>query len=92
MVFLNNILGQAGMAGLTGSYNNPAIQQYGPGAHRLANAYTQAQYQNMLGAMAQQRTEWMINGVTMTFDQFVETLCPDPEDPMRSYLILKYKR
>jgi len=71
----------------------------------LQNAYNQNQAfsgqhaANMLAQQAQaynaalqkNQHRYMINGRTMDFDQFLNELCPDPDDPMRSYLILKYK-
>ena len=45
-------------------------------------------YNSML---AQQKHEWMVNGVTMNFEDFLDTICPDEDDPHRTYLIMKYK-
>ena len=50
------------------------------------------QWQAMQQAMTRHKKEWMIDGQAMSFEEFVDTLCPDPEDPMRSFLILKYKK
>lgn len=70
-----------------------AYQQYnsqsalaGPSAQQQAAQYNQA----LMNSLMQQRTEWMIAGVPMTFDEFLNTLCPDADDPMRSFLTLKY--
>jgi len=65
--------------------------QFGSNAG-LANQMAQQQYNLALGqyAQSQQKPEWMIAGVGMSFEKFVDTLCPDPEDPMRTLLILKY--
>jgi hypothetical protein len=43
--------------------------------------------------MAQQRPPkaWMIAGKAMDFDEFLTTLCPEEDDPMRTFLTLKYK-
>ena len=59
------------------------------------NAYNQmlAAQQQQLGAynLARQKHEWMVNGQTMTFDEFLDTICPDEDDPHRTFLMLKYK-
>jgi hypothetical protein len=67
---------------------NTGLYNYANSAQQAQQQYNQALMNSML---AQQRTEWMINGRAMTFAQFVEEICPDPDDPMRTFLILKYK-
>ena len=67
-------------------------------ANQMFNqAYSQHMAQQSLAgqqynqALAQQRHEWMINGRTMTFNDFLDEICPDQDDPHRTYLTLKYK-
>jgi len=58
-----------------------------------AGQYSQAQMQAMQLGLARhkQQHKYMINGRTMDFKQFLDELCPDADDPMRTFLILKYK-
>jgi hypothetical protein len=35
---------------------------------------------------------WMIDGRTMTWTDFLDELAPGEHNPMRSFLILKYKK
>lgn len=71
------------------AYSQQLIQQ-----NQASQQYNQSLAQQQLGAwqsLAQQRHEWMINGRTMTFEDFLDEICPDPDDPQRTYLTLKYK-
>lgn len=68
-----------------------AMQNQGFGQAQLAQQYTQAQMQAMSLGLARQQHKYMINGRTMNFDQFLNELCPDADDPMRTFLTLKYK-
>jgi len=61
------------------------------GQAQLAHQYTQAQMQAMNLGLGRQQHKYMINGRTMNFKQFLDELCPDADDPMRTFLILKYK-
>jgi hypothetical protein len=98
----NAIFGQAGLTNnLTSPATQQAVNQAFSGAYQqyaqnqLAGQYSQQQAQQLYNsALSQQlgryRQEWMIAGKAMDFTEFVDTLCPDPEDPMRTLLILKY--
>lgn len=90
---LGSMLGSQAAQNLFGynTYNSAYNQnQLGSAAHSAAMA---AQQQAMYNAMLNQRQHhWMINGKSMDFDEFVDTLCPDADDPMRTFLILKYKK
>jgi hypothetical protein len=79
-----------GLANQQGMAQQNLSQQYQSQSYQNAAAqqYTQAL---IGGLMNQPRAEWMINGQILTFEQFVDTLCPDQDDPMRTLLILKYK-
>lgn len=71
-----------------------ANQQFNQAYGQTMNWHAQQQLQYnqaLMARMAQQQHRWMINGVTMNFDEFLDTICPEPEDPMRSFLTLKYK-
>jgi hypothetical protein len=72
------------------AYNQNQAMSGQHAANMLAQqqaAYSAAQ----LGQLGQLQHRYMIDGRSMNFDQFLEELCPDPDDPMRSFLILKYK-
>ena len=45
----------------------------------------------MAYGLARQKHEWMVNGVSMNFDEFLDTICPDQDDPQRTFLTLKYR-
>ena len=62
------------------AYNQAMSQQ---------NAMLAQQY-NQAWTAARQRM-WMVNGQAMDFAEFLDSVCPDPEDPHRTYLTLKYK-
>ena len=79
-------------SGLQNAYNQ---NQMASNAHSAVMAQQQAvQYNQMLmqSMMAQQQHHWMINGRTMTFDQWLDELAPGEDNPMRTFLILKYKK
>ena len=90
----NSLLGQAGqLAGapqpgqaMSQAWNNSYAQQYA----QQSQQYSQAQMMAMQQGMSQRQHRYQIDGVSMDLKQFVETLCPDPEDPWRSHLLLKY--
>ena len=79
------MLGQ--MLGMAGQYNQN--QQYS-GQH-AANMLAQQQAA-FNAAMTAQQHQWMINGRTMTFDDFLDEVAPGDDNPMRTFLILKYKK
>lgn len=100
----NSIFGQAGYAaaaqpilgqlgGLANQYQNNAQSGLNHNQNMLAQqtAAWNASVAGLGQALQQAQHQWMINGKTMTFDQFLDELCPDPEDSMRSLLILKYR-
>lgn len=78
---LSQLQGLANQA-LNQRYNNYQAQQ--------AQA---AQYNQILmqSQMAQQQHRYMINGRTMSFSDWVDELAPGEDNPMRTFLILKYK-
>jgi hypothetical protein len=43
-------------------------------------------------ALRQRQHEWTVNGVSMTFEQFLDQIAPGVDNHMRSFLILKYKK
>lgn len=92
----NNITSPMAQQAMNQAFNQ-GYQQYQQNqlAAQSQSQLAQQQYNQALGQYQQnwatpQPTEWMINGRAMSFTEFVDTLCPDPEDPMRSLLILKY--
>lgn len=78
---LSQLQGLANSA-LNQRYNNYQAQQ-AQAAH-----YNQILMQSQ---MAQQQHRYMINGRTMTWDEFLDELAPGDDNPMRTFLILKYK-
>jgi len=90
----NSLLGQAGQST---AYPGSAYQlsvdqtkwalQY---AQQSAPQYSQAQMLAVQQGLSQHQHRYQIDGVSMDLKQFVETLCPDPDDPWRSHLLLKY--
>jgi hypothetical protein len=78
-------MNQSGSA-LQNAYNQnqPHSGQYA--AHMYAQ---QAQAYN--AALQKNQHRYMINGKTMTWDQFLDELAPGDDNPMRTFLILKYK-
>lgn len=80
----NSMFGQLGQTGLYNA-NQPASI-----AHAAAMAQQQqAQYN---AAMMRNQQQWMINGMRMTFDEFLDEIAPGEDNPMRTFLILKYKK
>jgi hypothetical protein len=82
----------------TGLLNiNPAQQsaqnQWGSalGAQGQAAQYNQALMQSLMAQQKQQH-HWMINGRTMSFEAWLDELAPGEDNPMRTFLILKYKK
>ena len=64
-----------------------AAQQQG-----YQQAMTQQQQTAMANSLGRWRKEWMINGVPMTFEQFLDELAPGEDNSLRTFLILKYKK
>ena len=73
-------------SGLQNAYN----QNQAASAQHAANMYAQ-QFQHANAAMQKNQHRYMINGVTMTWTQFLDELAPGDDNPMRTFLILKYK-
>ena len=82
-------IGAAQQHGLMNQQGMSMQQLQHHAAQQFNAAYSQALASGQGGLY--QRHQWMINGVGMSFDQFVDTLCPESDDPMRTFLILKYK-
>jgi len=94
----NSVFGQAGYAAAA----QPQLNQLGG----LANAYNQNQpysSQHAANMLAQQQAaynsalsarqhQYMINGRSMTFDEFLDEVAPGDDNPQRTFLILKYKK
>jgi hypothetical protein len=84
-----NMLISSGSA-LQNAYNQNQAHSGQHAANMLAQqqaAYTAAQ----LGRLGQLQHRYMINGRSMDFDQFLDELAPGDDNPMRTFLILKYK-
>lgn len=86
----SSLLGNAqnavqGHGGLANQYSSPLHNQH---LQHQATQYNQALMQNMMG---QQQHRYMINGRTMTFDQWLDELAPGEDNSLRSFLILKYR-
>ncbi len=62
---------------------NMAAQQ-----QALYNQYSQGMFNQMA---ADRKHRYMINGRTMTWEEFLDELAPGEDNPMRTFLILKYK-
>lgn len=88
--------GPSGAIGQSAYYNQ---NQSMSTAHSAAMAAQQNQAANQmyqsqiaqLGQLSAHQHTWMVNGKTMTFEQFLDEICPDPDDSMRTLLILKYR-
>jgi hypothetical protein len=83
----NSILGTAASTYDPALDKQRAAQQQG---------MSQAQQQNLLAqqytaALSARQHQWMVNGKSMDFAEFLDTICPDADDPQRTYLTLKYK-
>lgn len=95
-------IANAAQQSVSGMSPQMSMQQLGSMANQMFtseyNTYraqqTQAALWNqaMSQGLARQQHQWMINGVTMTFDQFLDELAPGEDNPMRTFLILKYKK
>lgn len=97
---LGNLFGNTaamGMNQLTGLANqafNQARNQYqqnqlaSPQHQQAMLAQQQAAYNSMLN---QRQHRYMINGRTMTFEQWLDELAPGEDNPMRTFLTLKYQ-
>ena len=78
------LLGTAGQAGSAYQANQQASN-----AHAQAMAQQQmAQYN---AAMMRNQHRYMINGRTMTWDEWLDELAPGDDNPQRTFLTLKYK-
>jgi len=85
---LNSIgLAQNATTGLANSQSLPNVTG-------LANQNLLAQQYNqvLMAGLAQQRHEWMINGRTMTWQEWLDELAPGDDNPMRTFLTLKYRK
>lgn len=81
-------------SGNTASSYDPALDKQRAMTQAQAAQQQQMMYNQQLQmayGLARQKHEWMVNGVTMTFDEFLDTICPDQDDPQRTFLTLKYK-
>jgi len=90
----NSVFGAASnapqaMANTNGNFFSQQAMNQAQAAQQQQIMYNQ-QLQMAYG-LARQRHEWMVNGVTMTFDEFLDAVCPDADDPHRTFLTLKYK-
>lgn len=87
----NNISSPLAQQAMNQAFNQ-GYQQYGQGlAAQSQSQLAQQQYnQTLTAGLGRYNKEWMIAGRAMDFAEFVDTLCPDPDDPMRTLLILKY--
>lgn len=75
----------------SGIANNPSQQQMNQAQAAQQQQMMYNQQLQMAYGLARQKSEWMVNGQTMNFDEFLDTICPDADDPHRTYLIMKYK-
>lgn len=89
----SGLLNSIGLAqNATTGLGNSAQAQYNQGIMGAAQFNAQAQaYNQMLGGLAQQRHEWMINGRTMSWSEWLDELAPGEDNPMRTFLTLKYR-
>lgn len=90
---LNQLQGLANQASYSQSMINPGLAQNGYTGSIYSQQYAQqrmatAQYN---AALERNQHRYMINGKTMTWDQFLDELAPGDDNPMRSFLTLKYK-
>jgi len=79
------ILGQ--LNSLAGQYNQNQAYSGQHAANMLAQQ--QAAFN---AAMSARQHQYMINGRTMTFDDFLDEVAPGDDNPMRTFLTLKYKK
>lgn len=93
-IFDDQVVGQ-GYAAIMGgsSANNPSLAQQCMSQSQAAQQQQMMYNQQLQMAygLARQKHEWMVNGQTMCFEDFLDTICPDQDDPHRTYLIMKYK-
>lgn len=84
----NSIFGAA----LQNAYNQNQIASMQHSANMAAQQQA-AQYNQLLmsSQLAQQQHRFMINGRTMTFDQWLDELAPGEDNSLRTFLILKYR-
>ena len=91
----NSLLGGSGMLGNaqnSQSIINPGLAQNGYTGSIYASNYAQQSAANAYNAALQKNQHrYMINCRTMTWDQFLDELAPGDDNPMRSFLTLKYK-
>ena len=97
-VHVNTAMSGQNMAMTSGSalqnaYNQNQMASNSHSASMLAQQQA-VQYNQVLmqSQMAQQQHHWMINGRTMTFDQWLDELAPGEDNALRTFLILKYKK
>ena len=77
-----------GSGSATQAYQNltPAQQQsVGQAVNTVQHNYNQMLSRVLLPVRA-----FRIAGQDMDLQEFVDTLCPDPDDPMRSLLLIRY--
>lgn len=76
-----------------GLMNNPAQaqQRWAQAQGQMAAQQSQLLAQQYTAALSARQHHWMINGETMNWEEFLDAVCPDKDDPHRTYLTLKYK-
>jgi hypothetical protein len=93
-IFDDTVVGTAG-ATILGSGQVQANSYAGQFSSLAQSWHAQQQQQYNQALMAQQmqtrQHQWMVNGKTMDFAEFLDTICPEEDDPMRTFLTLKYK-
>lgn len=85
--------GYNSIMGMAASSYDPALAQQRAAQQQ---GMSQAQQQNLLAqqynaALSARQQQWMVNGKSMDFAEFLDTICPDKDDPQRTFLTLKYK-
>jgi hypothetical protein len=86
----NSLLG----AGAQQAYNGLAngYSPYNQSLGQMNNAMAAQQYMMAQQRWATgQRTEWMINGCAVTFEEFVERVFPE-DSPTKTHFLLKYSK
>jgi len=58
--------------------------------HPLTANTATANQQAMLAAMEENRHRFMLDGRSMTFAEFLDEVAPGMDNPMRTFLTLKY--
>jgi hypothetical protein len=94
----NSLFGQTGYA----AAGQPMLNQLGglAGQYNQNQAYSSQHAANMLAqqqaafnaVFEQRQHQWMIDGRTMTFDQWLDEIAPGEDNSQRTFLLLKYKR